>query len=178
MKKAMALILISIILCINAFVLTYKYSFFSEIIYKVDTHFRKKDNLVVAEQKVLVLDKQIDYDILETFDGTMTAYGSNCIGCSGVTAFGYDIRNNNIYYEDKTFGNIRIVAADKKLPFGTVVRISGLKIYDEPILAVVLDRGGAIRGNIMDLAFGSEDDELVKKIGRSNVKYDILRYGW
>jgi len=178
MKKTVSLILISLILCINAFVLTYKYSFFSEVIYKTNNYSSKKDNLVVVEQKVVVSEKKIDKKILESYDGTMTAYGSDCFGCSGITAFGYDIRNNNVYFEDKNFGTLRIVAADRSIPFGTVVRINGLRIFDEPILAVVLDRGSVIKGNLMDLAFGVEDDELVKKVGRSNVKYDILRYGW
>ena len=178
MKKTISLILISLILCLNAFVLTYKYSFFSEVIYKIDNYSREKDNLVVVEQQVVVSEKQTNSNILDSFDGTMTAYGSDCFGCSGITASGFDIRNNNIYYQDKTFGKIRIVAADRSIPFGTVVRINGLKIYDEPILAVVLDRGSVIKGKLMDLAFGSENDELVRKVGRSNVKYDILRYGW
>ena len=41
--------------------------------------------------------------------------------------------------------------------------------------AIVLDRGGAIKGNLMDLLFVSEKSV---DIGRENVKYTIVRWGW
>jgi len=178
MKKILIFLSLIIILLFNGYILAYKYSFFNVITYKKDNYVNKKDNLVIIEEKVNIKFSDKDYPILKTYDGTMTAYGANCKGCSGITAYGYDIRNNNIYFEDKTFGILRIVAADRSIPFGTVVRVRGLKVYDEPILAIVLDRGGVIKGTLMDLAFGDENEEIVKQLGRSNVTYDVLRLGW
>lgn len=178
MKKIFIFLLIIIILLVNAYILSYKYSFFNVTPYKKDNYISQKDNLVIVEEKVRIVQQDKDYPILKTYEGTMTAYGANCYGCSGITASGYNIRNNNIYYEDKTFGTLRITAADRSIPFGTVVRVSGLKVYDEPILAIVLDRGGVIKGTLMDLAFGDENEEIVMKLGRSKVTYDVLRQGW
>ncbi len=179
MKKNIIFLLIILVFVLNAYILSYKYSYFSVISYKNDSYASKKDNLVVMEEKVQIKQKNNkNYPILETYEGTMTAYGADCYGCSGITTSGYDIRNNNIYYEDKTFGTLRITAADRSIPFGTVVRVTGLKVYEEPILAIVLDRGGVIKGTLMDLAFGSQEEEIVWQVGRSKVKYDVLRYGW
>lgn len=118
-------------------------------------------------------------NVLEIFSGQLTAYGSDCYGCSGITASGYDIRNGNIYYDDKEYGNIRIVAADRRYKFGTIVRISNLRFYDEPFIAIVLDRGFLIKGDIMDLAFDTVKNPDVLNLGREKkAKFEILRYGW
>jgi 3D (Asp-Asp-Asp) domain-containing protein len=120
------------------------------------------------------------YTVLDTFMGTITGYGPDCYGCSGIgnTSSGYNLITDGIYYPDKDFGQIRIVAADKSIPCGTVVRITGLKVYEQPFLAIVLDRGGAITGTKMDLAFTTEKDPLVSQIGLSkNIQYEVLRYG-
>ena len=100
-----------------------------------------------------------------SFVGEMTAYQANCVGCSGKVGCPprQDVRNNNIYFEDVTYGTVRILAADS---FST-----------EPIIGIVLDRGGAIKGNIMDFLVAETDDPNV--VGRQkNVQYEILRWGW
>ncbi|MBR4261938.1 MAG: 3D domain-containing protein [Bacilli bacterium] len=110
-----------------------------------------------------------------TFNGKMTGYGPDCKGCGGgVSCIRYNVRNGNIYYNDKDYGKIRILAADKKIPCGTVIRVSNLRKYKD-FYAIVLDRGGAIKGNLMDLLFVSESSV---DIGRENVKYTVVRWGW
>ena len=110
-----------------------------------------------------------------TFNGKMTGYGPDCKGCGGgVSCIRYNVRNGNIYYNDKDYGKIRILAADKKIPCGTIIRVSNLRKYKD-FYAIVLDRGGAIKGNLMDLLFVSEKSV---DIGRENVKYTIVRWGW
>ena len=109
----------------------------------------------------------------------MTAYGPDCVGCSGITASGYNVLRGNIFYKDKKFGNIRIVAADRSLPFGTIVRIKGLKKYPEGVIAIVLDRGGAIGFNkksYFDLLYNSEKETLT--FGCQYATFDILRLGY
>ena len=116
---------------------------------------------------------------LKTYYGPMTAYGPDCIGCSGITSSGYNVLNGNIFYKDKTFGNIRILAADKALPFGTIVRITGLKDYDDGVIGIVLDRGSAIGFNkhsYFDLLYKSEKDTLT--FGCQYATYEILRFGY
>ena len=112
----------------------------------------------------------------------MTAYGPDCYGCtSGRTASGQYVMDGNIYYNDPTFGNIRIVAADKSIPFGSIIRISGLSIFPEPILAIVLDRGGMIgfaegKHSYFDLLYKSEKDAA--SFGRPTATFELLRRGY
>lgn len=121
-------------------------------------------------------------EVLETYVGKMTAYGPDCYGCtSGRTASGQYVMDGNIYYNDPTFGNIRIVAADKSIPFGSIIRISGLSIFPEPILAIVLDRGGMIgfaegKHSYFDLLYKSEKDAA--SFGRPTATFELLRRGY
>ena len=114
-----------------------------------------------------------------SFVGTMTGYGPDCVGCGGRTGCPprQDVRNGNIYYEDPDYGKIRIIATDADIPCGTVMKISNSYFSSEPILAIALDRGGAIQGKIVDLLFASEAE--TKSIGRQyNVHFEIVRWGW
>lgn len=118
--------------------------------------------------------------VLATYKGMITAYGPDCVGCkTGRTASGYNVSNGNIYYNDKKYGKVRIVAADKSLPFGTIVRIKNLSIFNEPILAIVLDRGGAIGFNkkvYFDLLYKSEKETLT--FGKREATFEVLRRGY
>ena len=120
------------------------------------------------------------YTAKETLVGNVTAFTAYCSdGCNGYTASGRYI-GNSIYYNDKEYGTIRIVAADKSYPFGTIVRFNNLNYYGKEIYAIVLDRGGAIGKNkrvLFDLLFPNEktanDFGVAKK-----VSCDILRIGY
>ena len=116
--------------------------------------------------------------VLATYHGPITAYGPDCVGCSGITASGQNVRNN-IYYNDKKYGKVRIVAADKSLPFGTVIKISDLDVFSEPVLAIVLDRGSAIGFNrrvYFDLLYPSEKE--TDFFGKRNATFEVLRKGY
>ncbi len=114
-----------------------------------------------------------------SFIGMMTGYGPDCVGCGGRTGCPprQDVRNGNIYFQDNEYGQVRIVATDKSIPCGSIVRISNFSLADGPIIAIALDRGGAIVGNTMDLLYASEQETRV--IGRQqNIQFDIIRWGW
>lgn len=114
-----------------------------------------------------------------SFTGQMTAYQATCKGCTGMVYCPprQDVRNNNIWYNDNTYGKIRILAADPHIPCGTVVKINNVSFTNEEIIGIVLDRGGLIKGNIMDFLVGENDDMDV--VGRQkNVKYEVVRWGW
>lgn len=118
---------------------------------------------------------------IATYYGKMTGYGPDCYGCSGITASGKNVLNGNIYYQDKTFGNIRIVAGDRSIPFGSIIRISGTTISTEPILAIVLDRGGMIgfqegKHSYFDLLYETERAATV--VGMQNATFELLRSGY
>ncbi len=111
------------------------------------------------------------------FSGSMTAYGPDCKGCSGNLACPprHNAKNGNIYFKDSKYGKIRILAADSKIPCGTIVQVSGLK-NSKPFYGVVLDRGGVIKGTLFDLLFTSQ--KQAGGFGRQKANYKIIRWGW
>ena len=110
------------------------------------------------------------------FTGTMTSYGPDCPGCGGKSGCPprQDFRNGNIYFDDATYGKVRIVATDSAIPCGTMVKISG---SGDDIYAVALDRGGAVVQNKMDLLY--ESNAAASAAGTHyNVVFEIVRWGW
>ena len=106
---------------------------------------------------------------LDSFTASVTAYLATCSGCSGFTASGRDVRSN-IWFSDATFGSVRIIAADRRFPFGTIMYIQGVGH------AVVLDRGGAVTGNVLDVLKGANENPL--RFGRQSLQTQVLRLGW
>lgn len=114
---------------------------------------------------------------LDSYTGDLTGYGAFCPLCTGRLACmsSLDLSNGRTTYEDKTYGEINIVASSKNLPCGTIIRFNSKKISDEPVIAIVLDRG--VLGNDIDFLSPSEE-YAAKYIGRSSITYDVLRIGW
>ena len=71
--------------------------------------------------------------------------GPCCCGefADGITASGHKIQPGDVF-----------VAAPKSIPFGTKLWIPG---YNGGKAVAVLDRGGAIKGNKLDVFFGGKD---------------------
>jgi 3D (Asp-Asp-Asp) domain-containing protein len=71
-----------------------------------------------------------------------------CCGryADGITACGHKIQPGDCF-----------VAADKRFPFGTEITVPG---YNSGSRVKVLDRGGAIRGNRLDVFFNSHSKAL------------------
>jgi 3D (Asp-Asp-Asp) domain-containing protein len=90
----------------------------------------------------------------------VTAYCAckKCCGkfADGITACGHKIRQGDTF-----------AAADKTYPFGTEMIVAG---YNNGKPIKVLDRGGAIRGNKLDVFFNSH-----KKAMQWGVKYIDVR---
>ena len=130
------------------------------------------------EVKEKTIKKEKSEKVLATYTGYITAYGPDCKGCSGITSSGYNV-TKTIYYNDSKYGKVRILAADKKLSFGTIVRIKNLKNYKNSIIAIVLDRGGAIgfkKSVYFDLLYKSEKDS--NSFGKRKATFEILRNGF
>jgi 3D (Asp-Asp-Asp) domain-containing protein len=67
-----------------------------------------------------------------------------------------------------------IIAADPRvLPLGSIVRLHAGKYSG---LYTVMDTGGAIRGQRIDIFFPSRAEAL--RFGRKKVKVEVLRHGW
>ena len=126
--------------------------------------------IVIDFEEPLNEDELID-KTLYSLTGFLTGYAADCPMCNGTLAC---LRNYNVYkngivnYNDKTFGNVRIVASSKNLSCGSIVEFDNTK-------AIVLDRG--VLGNNLDLLVESES-YASKYVGRKKITYDVLREGW
>ncbi len=121
-----------------------------------------------------------DSTVLETLIGKLSGYGPDCYGCtSSHTASGYYVGEGNIYYNDPTYGKVRILAGDSKYPFHTIVRFQVGSISNEPIIGIVLDRGGSIgigERFLFDLLYTSESEAATFGVSQ-DVTFEILRIG-
>ena len=140
------------------------------------------------------LNKSINYEVISnqqeesyktalyqpetTFVGSLTGYAGDCPLCSGIVACKprINVLEKGIFFDDKEYGTIRMVASSKRYPCGTILRFKVGKVSSEPIVAVVMDRG--VGGNNIDLLMNTED-EARKKVGRiKNLEFEVLRLGW
>ena len=81
---------------------------------------------------------------VQTFEAEITAY-CPCADCCGVETG--ITKSGTVATEGRT------IAADKRFDFGTEIEIDG-------VVYVVEDRGGAIRGNRIDMFFQSHEEAL------------------
>ena len=122
--------------------------------------------------------KQGVYNPIYTFMGELTGYAGDCPLCSGYLACPprTNVLKEGIYFQDKTYGTLRIVASSRKYPCGTILRFNVGKLSEEPIMAIVLDRG--VGGNVIDLLTENEDYAR-KHVGRvRNLQFEVIREGW
>lgn len=133
-------------------------------------------NLSTMSKKVAEFNSTDLYSAKDTFVGDLTAYVYNCPACNGHLGckYTYNIMDGTTIYPDDSYGNVNIVASSSNLPCGSIIRFNASGISDEPVVAIVLDRG--VRGN--DIDFLASDEETAYKIGRHSISYDVLRSGW
>ena len=112
------------------------------------------------------------------FEGSLTGYGPDCEGCGGKTGCPprQNVKNGNIYFNDQEYGKVNIVATDRRIPCGSVIKITNSSLGDE-VVAIALDRGGAIKGTLMDFLVETEK-KASKVVGRQKVTFEIVRWGW
>jgi 3D (Asp-Asp-Asp) domain-containing protein len=99
---------------------------------------------------------------LHTLRMEVTAY-CPCTKCCGENARGLTASGHDVSYN-----NSRFVAADNNLPFGTKLVIPG---YAGGAVEVI-DRGGAIKGNKLDVFFATHEEAL--QWGRQFIDVTVL----
>ena len=115
-------------------------------------------------------------NILATYQGNMSFYQANCTDCSGITSTGIDISDGRLYYQDHTYGNVRIVAAGQEIKKWSIVRIKNSSLGSS-VLAIVLDRGGSIgvgKTFLIDMLTNSNENK--DGVDR-NITVEVLRNG-
>ncbi len=132
----------------------------------------------------------------ESFTIKTTLYGVDCYGCNvradgtGNTAIGVQLnpekgvkQSDGTWKSGLTYDGYYIIAMDASVPFYSIVEItnhglSGMGISpDQPLKCIVLDRGGAITGNHVDLYIGSEKNVNQFTQNGSTPTAKIIRYG-
>jgi 3D (Asp-Asp-Asp) domain-containing protein len=101
-----------------------------------------------------------------TMSMIVTGYSPDARSCGnfadGITASGLSVHTNNM----------RLAAADTRvLPFGSMISIPG---YDDGRVIPVLDRGGAIKGNRIDLLFPTH--EIARQWGVQRLEVTVWEY--
>jgi len=161
----------------------------------------KKTYLVTYANKKEVSRKVIKEEIIEkavdkiiekggiqkgtTFTGRLTTYGGDCRGCGGTSSSGLKLsaskgvnnsRSPYLTYKGKKY---YCLAADRSIPFGTIIKISNHNLNtNSTIYGIVVDRGGAIKGNKIDIFNGSESGRKYFGGGTSyNTKFEIVSLG-
>ena len=150
----------------------------SVLSYAVNSTFDKQLDIDVIRKSQKELYAKGVYNPIYTFKGELTGYAGDCPLCSGYLACPprTNVLKSGIYFTDKTYGKLRIVASSRNYPCGTILRFKVKKIQEEPIMAIVLDRG--VPGNVIDLLVENED-YAIKHVGRvRNLNFEVIREGW
>ncbi len=95
----------------------------------------------------------------------ITYYTAFCSeGCTGVTASGHNVSGTT------THNGMKIVAADPRFSLGTKLRVT----YNNgtSFVAIVLDRGGAIHGNILDVLVSNKEE--ARRLGRTTARVEVI----
>lgn len=175
MKRALNLIIKTLLLTAIIFVSSSK----SMVLESKVNNDNLDKNVNLAQMALKINEFKYDekYGAKDTFVGDLTGYVYNCPACTGHLACysKYDLSNGTITYDDEVYGEVRIVASSANLPCGTIIRFSSKRISDDPIYAIVLDRG--VLGNAIDL-LSIDYEYATRNVGRSSITYDVLRFGW
>lgn len=137
----------------------------------------KTVNLSTMALKVIENESNNLYSAKDTYTGDLTGYVFNCPLCNGTLACksSYNIKDGTVTYPDSDYGTVKIVASSKNLSCGTIIRFDSERISEDPVIAIVLDRG--VLGNDIDFLSPNLDYAL-NSVGRSSITYDVLRNGW
>ncbi|AXN39051.1 G5 and 3D domain-containing protein [Peribacillus butanolivorans] len=124
---------------------------------------KKQDKVITVGTKTTVAQASRGASNVNSTSGkeiyvSSTAYTASCKGCSGVTSTGVDLKSNP---------DAKIIAVDPSvIPMGSKVYVEGYGY------AVAADKGGAIRGNRIDVFFSSKNDAY--RWGVKKVKIRVL----
>lgn len=144
-------------------------------------------SVVVKEAQNKILKKGTSIKKGTTFQGRLTTYGGDCKGCGGRASCGLKLSGKTgvngtkspyLTYKGKKY---YCLAADRSIPFGTIIKITNHNLKtSKTIYGIVVDRGGAIKKNKIDIFKGSEKKkgkQYIKGGTSYNTKYEIVSVG-
>lgn len=120
------------------------------------------------------------------FTGKLTYYGGDATGSNGTSSSGVSlsattgVMNSNSPYLVIGGQKYYCLAADPSIPFGTVIKITNHNLsVPSTIYGIVVDRGGAIKKNVVDIFIGSEKGGVKYFTGGTsyNTRFEIVSVG-
>ena len=118
------------------------------------------------------------------FTGKLTTYGGDCAGGNGTSSSGISlsptsgVKGSHSAKLSYNGGSYYCLAADPSIPFGTIIKITNhnLGIESTPY-GIVVDRGGAIKKNHIDIFNGTEAGKYFKGGTSNNTQFEIVSVG-
>ena len=102
------------------------------------------------------------------FTGKLTTYGGDCAGVKGSHSAKLSYKGGSYY----------CLAADPSIPFGTIIKITNHNLgIESTAYGIVVDRGGAIKKNHIDIFNGTEAGKYFKGGTSNNTQFEIVSVG-
>lgn len=118
------------------------------------------------------------------FTGKLTTYGGDCKGGNGTSSCGISLsptsgvqgsHSAKLYYKGNYY---YCLAADPSIPFGTIIKITNHNYsIESTAYGIVVDRGGAIKKNHIDIFNGTEAGKYFRGSTTKNVRFEIVSVG-
>lgn len=146
-----------------------------------------KKELVERTVVVPATDKIVETGTVQPgayFTGKLTTYGGDCAGGNGTSSTGIKLspisgvqgtNSPKLTYNGRSY---YCLAADPSIPFGTIIEISNHNLSIEPTAyGIVVDRGGAIKGNKIDIFNGTEAGKYFTGGTSKDTQFKIVSIG-
>ena len=133
------------------------------------------------------------------FTGKLTTYGGDCAGGNGTSSSGISlspttgvhVQEPSEFSSPRTIakdcivcssgykgGSYYCLAADPSIPFGTIIKITNHNLgIESTAYGIVVDRGGAIKKNHIDIFNGTEAGKYFKGGTSNNTQFEIVSVG-
>ena len=118
------------------------------------------------------------------FTGKLTTYGGDCAGGNGTSSSGISlspttgVKGSNSAKFSYNGGSYYCLAADPSIPFGTIIKITNHNLgIESTAYGIVVDRGGAIKKNHIDIFNGTEAGKYFRGGSSSNTQFEIVSVG-
>ena len=118
------------------------------------------------------------------FTGKLTTYGGDCAGGNGTSSSGISlspttgVKGSHSAKLSYNGGSYYCLAADPSIPFGTIIKITNHNLgIESTAYGIVVDRGGAINKNHIDIFNGTEAGKYFKGGTSNNTQFEIVSVG-
>lgn len=118
------------------------------------------------------------------FTGKLTTYGGDCAGGNGTSSTGIKLspitgvqgsNSPKLTYNGRSY---YCLAADPSIPFGTIIEITNHNLsIESTAYGIVVDRGGAIKGNKIDIFNGTEAGKYFTGGTSKDTQFKIISIG-